>query len=77
MFVFWYCHKRGKESRLAREAEAGKVEGDEEDGDFDESDSDEGKDVVGEPGNDKADILNQKSPSEVPLPGNDEKSETK
>ena len=23
MFVFWYCHKRGKEVRLAREAEAG------------------------------------------------------
>lgn len=21
MFVFWYCHKRGKEVRLAREAE--------------------------------------------------------
>jgi hypothetical protein len=23
MFVFWYCHKRGKEARLAREAGAG------------------------------------------------------
>lgn len=23
MFVFWYCHKRGKETRLAREAASG------------------------------------------------------
>lgn len=28
MFVFWYCHKRGKEVRLAREAgAAGSIEG--------------------------------------------------
>lgn len=36
MFVFWYCHKRGKEVRLAKEAEGsvdggGEVLGEEED----------------------------------------------
>jgi hypothetical protein len=47
MFVFWYCHKRGKQVRLDRESEASKTneaEGKEEyDGsDFDATDSDEG-----------------------------------
>lgn len=44
MFVFWYCHKRGKEARLAREAEAGKegeVIGEEDDGEFDAEVTDE------------------------------------
>lgn len=27
MFVFWYCHKRGKEVRLAKEAEAASTAG--------------------------------------------------
>lgn len=49
MFVFWYCHKRGKQVRIDRENEASKTdeaEGKEEYGgsDFDASDSDEGDD---------------------------------
>jgi len=54
MFVFWYCHKRGKQVRLDREIEEGKAgeaaadrkEEDEFDGsDFDATDSDEGDNV--------------------------------
>jgi hypothetical protein len=54
MFVFWYCHKRGKQVRLDREIEEGKAgeasaadDGkDEFDGsDFDASDSDAGENV--------------------------------
>ncbi|KAK4547749.1 hypothetical protein LTR36_000707 [Oleoguttula mirabilis] len=44
MFVFWYCHKRGKEARLAREAEAGKngeTVGEDEDGEFEAEVTDE------------------------------------
>lgn len=43
MFVFWYCHKRGKEVRLAREAEAGHIEEGEEDAEV--TDSADGSDV--------------------------------
>jgi hypothetical protein len=55
MFVFWYCHKRGKQVRIDREIEEGKAgeaatagskedeKEDELDGsDFDATDSDEG-----------------------------------
>jgi hypothetical protein len=54
MFVFWYCHKRGKQVRLDREIEEGKAgeasaaadDKDEFDGsDFDASDSDAGENV--------------------------------
>jgi len=54
MFVFWYCHKRGKQVRLDREIEEGKAgeaaadrkEEDEFDGsDFDATDSDGGDNV--------------------------------
>nr|POF18522.1 hypothetical protein CFP56_63066 [Quercus suber] len=42
MFVFWYCHKRGRETRLAREAEASGPADDGDDGeDFESSGSDE------------------------------------
>jgi hypothetical protein len=50
MFVFWYCHKRGKQVRLDRETEAGEAgeasKTDEAEGgsDFDATDS-EGGDV--------------------------------
>jgi hypothetical protein len=37
MFVFWYCHKRGKETRLARSSADGKD--DAEDGEDDEVDA--------------------------------------
>ncbi|KAM0721247.1 hypothetical protein Q7P37_003535 [Cladosporium fusiforme] len=49
MFVFWYCHKRGKQVRLDREANEANEKGGERDAandddgsDFDASDSDEG-----------------------------------
>jgi hypothetical protein len=52
MFVFWYCHKRGKQVRLDREIEEGKAheaadsKEDELDGsDFDATDSDGGENV--------------------------------
>merc|ERR1712070_309559 len=73
MFVFWYCHKRGREVRLAREADAEKEgEGYEEgrsaevsDEETDQSSSDE------KTRSEKDDVLNQSEPSEVPLPDND------
>jgi hypothetical protein len=50
MFVFWYCHKRGKQVRLDRETEAGeagKTDDAEAEGgsDFDATDSEDGGDV--------------------------------
>lgn len=81
MFVFWYCHKRGKETRLAREAEGEEksAEGGEDVGLSDSAENSEVEEMVEElekadsneqrPGQDqKADILNQPAPSEVPLP---------
>ncbi|KAI6855737.1 hypothetical protein KC338_g455 [Hortaea werneckii] len=73
MFVFWYCHKRGREVRLAREADAEKEgEGYEEgrsvevsDEEIDQSSSDE------KTRNEKDGVLNQSQPSQVPLPDND------
>ena len=73
MFVFWYCHKRGREVRLAREADAEKEgEGYEEgrsvevsDEETDQSSSDE------KTRDEKEDVLNQSEPSQVPLPDND------
>ncbi|KAI7680862.1 hypothetical protein KC319_g1921 [Hortaea werneckii] len=73
MFVFWYCHKRGREVRLAREADAEKEgEGYEEgrsvevsDEETDQSSSDE------KTRDEKEDVLNRSEPSQVPLPDND------
>ena len=86
MFVFWYCHKRGKEVRLAREAAEGQ-EGEEDILEVEDSDEDDAEKVEGsdeeaeeaeEPQEDleklekdvdeKADVLNQPDPPEVPLP---------
>ena len=88
MFVFWYCHKRGKEVRLAKEAGEGGT-GEEEDvlevsddgdGDADEEDLDEDakeevNDVEEEVDADekKADVLNQPEPTEVPIREKEEK----
>ena len=44
MFVFWYCHKRGKEVRLAKEAETeggARIEEEEDDDTVDEDDIDD------------------------------------
>ncbi|RMY70160.1 hypothetical protein D0863_05982 [Hortaea werneckii] len=73
MFVFWYCHKRGREVRLAREADAEKEgEGYEEgrsvevsDEETDQSSSDE------KTRNEKDGVLNQSQPSQAPLSDND------
>lgn len=50
MFVFWYCHKRGKQVRLDREANEANEKGGEqatgedfEGSDFESTDSDEGE----------------------------------
>ena len=70
MFVFWYCHKRGREVRLAKEAaeEAGEgeeVEGEGEDEeedleDVDEEDYEEEEDDGAERDvNEKAELLRQ------------------
>ena len=89
MFVFWYCHKRGKEVRLAKEAEG--IEGAEESGADDTVEEDEGEDEYNDLGGEgkyeemqkyqqmlrdvesKADSLSKPAPSDVPLP--DEKDE--
>lgn len=85
MFVFWYCHKRGKQVRLDRETEASKAaeagEQEEFDGsDFDASDSEEGEvddaaakiaAAVKNDSSEKNDILNQPEPAQVPLPDAD------
>lgn len=85
MFVFWYCHKRGKQVRLDRETEASKAaeagEKEESGGsDFDASDSEEGEvddaaakiaAAVKNDRSEKSDILNQPEPAQVPLPDAD------
>jgi hypothetical protein len=72
MFVFWYCHKRGREVRLAKEAEAEGVEGedvlevevtDEEDEELEKEVAELEKEIE-----EKVDVLNQPDPPEVPLP---------
>lgn len=67
MFVFWYCHKRGRETRLAREAEVASMDGDDDDEENDVSDTDE--DDVKTKKMDE--LLSQSNPSEVPLPKSD------
>ena len=73
MFVFWYCHKRGKEVRLAREA--AEAEGEESDVmEVEVSDEEEAEelqedlDTLEKEVDEKADVLNQPNPTEVPLP---------
>lgn len=73
MFVFWYCHKRGREVRLAREADAEKEgevyeEGRSAEVSDEESDQFSSDDKMQ---SEKDDVLNQSEPSQVPLPDND------
>ncbi|CAK4034647.1 Hypothetical predicted protein [Lecanosticta acicola] len=90
MFVFWYCHKRGKEVRLAKAVEAEKAGGtdgrveevDDDDEDDDEeieaTDDDDAEDGEVDEGI-AAEIeknLNQPQPSEVPLPEEQDKKAT-
>ncbi|WPG99372.1 Hypothetical protein R9X50_00218600 [Acrodontium crateriforme] len=87
MFTFWYCHKRGKETRLAREQEQGKLdgsglEGDDEDlevevsDDNDDDDDDEKVDTKDDGADAKNDVLNQAHPKDVPLPEATEEEKT-
>jgi len=64
MFVFWYCHKRGKEVRLAK-IEANGPEEDEDDLEVESTDEDEEWERK----------MNQPHPSEVPLPDEENKEE--
>ena len=91
MFVFWYCHKRGKEVRLAAEAaEAGEDrEGfveevevtDEDDADDEgieaEKEADPENDAeIAKDIDEKEQALSQPNPAEVPLPNPSEHPET-
>ena len=67
MFVFYYCHKRGREVRLAREqaeAEGAEEEDDEEDGSSDDEEEDESEALQRQ----LEARLNQPEPAQVPLP---------
>lgn len=70
MFVFWYCHKRGKEVRLANESSAASSqiieEEEEEDGDIEVSASDNEDDATTQAELGKT--LHQPEPAQVPLP---------
>lgn len=84
MFVFWYCHKRGKETRLAKAAEGEAQEGEAKEGDDDVDDGDDieaeytdeeaaGDDAAAEKiaegvAKDLEETLQQPEPAEVSLP---------
>ena len=79
MFVFWYCHKRGKEVRLAREAEEGE-EGEDvlEVEVSDDEDAEKVEEELGELEKDideKADVLNQPNPTEESSPEQEQSKE--
>lgn len=82
MLTFWYCHKRGKETRLAREQEQGTLDGATQEGDDDDmevevSDEDDDEKVETEDSADaKNDILNQAHPRDIPLPDDTEEEKT-
>lgn len=92
MFVFWYCHKRGKETRLAKAAEGEAQEIEAKDGD---EDADDGDDIEVEYTDEEAgdedaaaekiaegvakdiqETLQQPEPAEVPLPDASKGKET-
>lgn len=66
LFVFWYCHKRGKETRLEKERLAAENAGD--DSDVDQTASELDESVVLEKDAELQKILNQAPPASVPLP---------
>lgn len=84
MFVFWYCHKRGKEVRLAkaaeneeREAAEGEVEevDDDENIEVEETDEDEEGEIDQKITDDIEARLNQPAPKDVPLPADSKDEE--
>jgi hypothetical protein len=62
MFVFWYCHKRGREARLAKTSE-GEKDGADDDDNIEVESTDE-EDVS----KSTEELLNQPDPVSVPLP---------
>lgn len=67
MFVFWYCHKRGREARLAKMSESETTDGTADDGEDDdiEVESTDEEDVSSKTAEE---LLNQPDPVSVPLP---------
>lgn len=79
MFVFWYCHKRGREVRLAREAEEAGVDGEdvlEVEVSSEDEELEEAVDELEKEVEKQADVLNQPDPTEVPLPVQNEQEKT-
>lgn len=73
MFVFWYCHKRGKEVRLASEsASSSQILEQDGEGDIEvseSSDSEEDEKAAAAAAEAKIEeTLNQPDPAQVPLP---------
>jgi hypothetical protein len=66
LFVFWYCHKRGKETRLEKERLA--AEDAEADSDVDATSSELEDSAVLDDQAKFQEILNQPAPATVPLP---------
>jgi hypothetical protein len=66
LFVFWYCHKRGKETRLEKERLA--TEDAEEDSDVDQTSSELEESAVLDDQKDFQKVLGQPAPAAVPLP---------
>ncbi|KAK4495793.1 hypothetical protein PRZ48_013061 [Zasmidium cellare] len=90
MFVFWYCHKRGRETRLAKDAEGEAQEGeakeageDEDDDDIEVEYTDEeaaeedaaAEEIAEGVAKDLEETLQQPAPSEVPLPSSSQGQE--
>lgn len=84
MFVFWYCHKRGRETRLAKASTAVEGESKDVDGANDEDDDDDIEDeysdedaaekdasadeIAGGVAKDLLETLEQPNPADIPLP---------
>jgi hypothetical protein len=66
LFVFWYCHKRGRETRLERERLA--AEQAEADSDFEQTSSELDESVILDKDARVQNVLNQAPPASVPLP---------
>lgn len=67
MFVFWYCHKRGREARLAKASESEKAAGDgaDDDDDIVEVESSDEEEAASKS---TEELLNRPHPASVPLP---------
>ena len=73
--MFWYCHKRGRETRLERERLA--AEDAAADSDIDQTSSELDESVVLEKDVDMQKVLNHPPPASVPLPAQSPSEEKK